>query len=371
MRLALVDGFAGGGLYVDEATRTEHVGSPLIMLEAMAAAQVEAQAERRKPFALDVQYVFVEKSQSNTTFLRHSLRDRGFTPRMDSSIRIIQGSFEDEADRIIESIRTAGTRVHRAIFVLDQYGYADVPFPVLRRIFERLPQAEILLTFATDYILGYLADRNESHAALTRMSGDPAFAKRVIDLRDEPDGRRLIQTLLHERIHRSSGASFYTPFFITSRESNRSFWLLHLSPHARARDVMTRLHWELHNHFAHYGGPGLDMLGYDPKRPDAGTQVAFSFDANARERTTVALCEQLPKRIWNFRDGIPVGELYAHIANETPADSALMGEVLGKLAAEREINVTGPKGGRTRSQEGFTDHHIVVPTSQVPILFRK
>jgi three-Cys-motif partner protein len=39
MRLTLVDGFAGGGKYLDSRTKEERPGSPLIMLEAMKAAE--------------------------------------------------------------------------------------------------------------------------------------------------------------------------------------------------------------------------------------------------------------------------------------------------------------------------------------------
>lgn len=43
------------------------------------------------------------------------------------------------------------------------------------------------------------------------------------------------------------------------------------SQKARARDVMTRIHWENNNHFIHYGGAGLEMfevLGYVPEKDD-------------------------------------------------------------------------------------------------------
>src|SRR5687768_5214534 len=60
-RLTLIDGFAGGGVYLDSRTKEERPGSPLIMLEAMERAADEAQNVRTKPFFLDVQYIFIEK----------------------------------------------------------------------------------------------------------------------------------------------------------------------------------------------------------------------------------------------------------------------------------------------------------------------
>jgi hypothetical protein len=32
------------------------------------------------------------------------------------------------------------------IFILDQYGYTDAPFSVIKDIFRRLPKSEIILT---------------------------------------------------------------------------------------------------------------------------------------------------------------------------------------------------------------------------------
>jgi hypothetical protein len=75
-----------------------------------------------------------------------------------------------------------------------------------------------------------------------------------------------IQTTLHEAFATQSGAAFYTPFFIKSGGSNRSYWFLHLANNARANDVVKDLHWKKSNHFKHYGRSGMRMLmlGFDP-----------------------------------------------------------------------------------------------------------
>jgi hypothetical protein len=51
--------------------------------------------------------------------------------------------------------------------------------------------------------------------------------------------------------------------------------LIHLSSHWKARDVMTDLHWELGTTFAHYGRPGLYMLGYDQDCDEGWTGQPF------------------------------------------------------------------------------------------------
>jgi three-Cys-motif partner protein len=43
LRLSLIDGFAGGGLFIDARTKEDRPGSPLIMLQAMKEAEAAAQ----------------------------------------------------------------------------------------------------------------------------------------------------------------------------------------------------------------------------------------------------------------------------------------------------------------------------------------
>lgn len=52
LNLALVDGFAGGGIYQRKGHRELHFGSPAILIEAVAAAQLRVNQTRRKPVAI-------------------------------------------------------------------------------------------------------------------------------------------------------------------------------------------------------------------------------------------------------------------------------------------------------------------------------
>jgi three-Cys-motif partner protein len=50
LRLTLVDGFAGGGEYIDSQTKKLCYGSPILMLQSMKIAEMKAQASRHKQF---------------------------------------------------------------------------------------------------------------------------------------------------------------------------------------------------------------------------------------------------------------------------------------------------------------------------------
>src|SRR5688500_8215247 len=78
LRLTLVDGFSGGGQYRAGASDEIVVGSPLIALEAMEVAQIQAQSIRTKPFYLDVKYIFVEKDAQAASHLRQVIQSSKF-----------------------------------------------------------------------------------------------------------------------------------------------------------------------------------------------------------------------------------------------------------------------------------------------------
>jgi three-Cys-motif partner protein len=266
-RLTLVDGFSGGGLYLHETSRKEVEGSPLIFLSATRDAEAEINLGRKKNFTLDAHYIFIEKQLQTLEYLRRLLTDRGHGRLLDNRVRLLHGAFIDKVQDIIRFILNKG-RTGRAIFLLDQYGYKDVPFPLLKQLFSALPNAEVILTFAVDALIDYLSDSTRSEHTVANIGLGSLDARDFAKLKGASDRRYFIQSRLSPIMHKESGASFFTPFFIVSRESNRDYWLVHLSMHARARDEMAKLHWELHNYFRHNGGAGLHMVGYDPNKDD-------------------------------------------------------------------------------------------------------
>jgi three-Cys-motif partner protein len=230
LRLTLVDGFAGGGLYADDED-TQYPGSPLLMLQAMEEAQCRCARARTKEFFLDCEYHFVEARRSNFQHLRHVLNERGYGRQIGQNILLHHGQFEERAEQLISRILERG-RAGRAIFVLDQYGYTDVPFGLIRQILTCLPHAEIILTFATDWLIDYLADTEEVRNTLAGLEL-PHRLEELLELRSLMNGRQQIQFILHQHLVQVTGARFYTPFFIRSEEAHRDYWLVHLSNHHR------------------------------------------------------------------------------------------------------------------------------------------
>ncbi|WP_041397571.1 hypothetical protein [Rubinisphaera brasiliensis] len=112
---------------------------------------------------------------------------------------------------------------------------------------------------------------------------------------------------------------------------------------------MAELHWELDNHFQHFGGPGFQMLGFDPRRESechAGPKLPFSFDDDARKRTQEAIFERLPSIL--DHNGIPFRNFFDSHANESPATKAMIAEEISALSRTRQIEILNRDGSRRR-----------------------
>jgi three-Cys-motif partner protein len=361
LRLSLIDGFAGGGLYLDARTKEERPGSPLIMLDAMKEAEAAAQTVRSKPFALDVHYFFIEKNADSLGYLRRTIAESEFRGLLDDKIHLIQAEFVETVPQIVGFVKARG-RAGRAIFSLDQYGYSDVPFPTLRGILASLENAEVILTFATDWLIDYLGENEQTQQILANL-GIHLPPKTIATAKGQAKWRRIIQIELHKEIQERSGARFYTPFFIRSSEAHRDYWLVHLSGHFRARDVMVGLHWKENRSFAHYGRPGLRMLGYDSQFDEDWNKqklLGFFFDDTALALSQGELMEQLPERLASLKEGVEFSEFFAQVTNEVPVTQKIMAGVFRELAREGLIEI--------RDSTGLTARRSGIPRSSDIIL---
>ena len=285
------------------------------------------------------------------------LREEGYGDRIGSGIYIDHARFQDKADAIIEFIKKKSPKNGRSIFALDQYGYKDVPTQLMRKIFDALPRAEIILTFNVDSLMNFANDGDQMKDLLDGLGIPDIFGGRSVDeiKSSHRDWRLLLQSTLYRRIVENCGARHFTPFFIRNRGGHGDYWLIHMSQHHRARDVMTEVHWANNNYFIHYGGAGLDMfqmVGYDPVH-DASylrqSHLGFEFDDVARRASIAALNEHIPRRVYADDTGMSFGELFATTCNNSPASAQIYRESIGRLMGEGTVKVVGADGAKRRS----------------------
>ena len=163
-KLDLVDGFAGGGTFTDGEETI--LGTPLIMLDEIVKAEKRINANRKKPVRFDCKYYFVDKNPAHTDHLRKVLDERDYRVT-GGDISVYTDRFESVSDKIISEIVRRQPYSGRAIFLLDQTGYSQVPLGLIARIFQELKDAEVILTFAEEVLTRFL-DTPQARAAVKR-----------------------------------------------------------------------------------------------------------------------------------------------------------------------------------------------------------
>lgn len=374
LRVTLVDGFAGGGVYEHESTKERVLGSPFTFLRTVDEAGALLNLQRSKPLRMAVDYIFVDKAKRSVESLRRTLHEESYGPRIGVDIRLLQGSFHEKAREIVDFIHRKSPRNGRSLFLLDQYGYKDVPLPLIRNIMSELPAAEVILTFNVDSFINFATDSASTRKSLQGIGiPDVLRGRSVDDIKSrESDFRLYIQSCLYRDLVDAAGARYYTLFFIRTA-GHGDYWLVHLSQHHRARDVMTRVHWSNKNHFLHYGGAGINMfsaLGYHAPLDSSYTgqdSLAFGFDDVAHLSSVAALEEQLPRLIYASDEGITFGELFATTCNSTPADSHRYKAAIGHLIDLKEIEVVSADGCRRLKASTVTDTDMLLPARQTTL----
>lgn len=356
LKLTVIDGFAGGGIYTDWNGH-ERLGSPLLMIEGVKEGHRLAIAERLAKgvpgqYSLDAQFHFVEIETESCAVLKRTLSDRSVPFGEGTNVQVHHASFGNFLDQLIRVVKNH-QRAGRSLIVLDQYTYSQVCFDWVRRILAELPSAEVIVTFMLDDLVNFLG-KNTNIASLRSSLAKAGLAElidaeRLLNIKEaDANWRRVIQTLLADKIRQASGAAFMTPFYIIRAKSNRGYWLLHFAGELRANQEMKRIHWELQNHFGHPAGPGLDMLRWRPANGQFG--IDFGFDSHAARTTLDALCNDIPRFLAGNGREATYRDFLAHTANDTPAHDALIRQALTKLIDDSEIDVhPNESGGRRRT----------------------
>lgn len=363
-KIHLIDGFCGGGLYRHEPTNNLLSGSPTLILKTVQTAEACINLERENKLSIIGNYYFVDQDKTALSFLQQHIKDSELATFL-PNIKFINSDFVSCSDSIISDI-VGNSNKPRAIFFLDQYGYSDVPFGNINKIFTSIPQAEVILTFATDWLIDYLGNNKQSETMLSRLELSGIDLNNLEDEKTHHGWRTLIEFTLSQSIHESSGAKFFTPFFIKTVKSNRSYWLIHLSNHARARDEMMQVHWSLNNQFVHHGGAGLDMLGYNPDFDDdfAGTSSLFEFGAIDRKRSLDALSIDLPKYIHTQDSSITFQELIDGTLNTSPASMEMFKEALMNLTIYDGFQIITPKNRERKSSSQISSDDRILRNPQ-------
>lgn len=313
------------------------------MLEELQLARKRLNQSRIKPLHFDCKCYFVDINRSHCEHLHRVLVERGHSVD-DDKVILRNNSFEAEIENIINHIRRRQPRAGRAIFLLDQTGFSQVELALVRRIFDKLPTAEVILTFAADSLINHLAYTPELVKAVSPLHISDSQLQNLVEFNGGAGGRALVQRTFRNHVRTITGATFDTPFFIRPRQSRRALWFLHLSRHPTARDVMLQLHWELQNTFEHYGRGDFRMLGWDAL--ESRSLSLFHFEELDIPILHDQLLESMPNKLFGLasREPVSIREIRFAFANETAARFWDLDQVFLRLAQEKEIKILAPSG---------------------------
>ncbi len=273
IKINIIDGFSGGGVYKRAKDGELCYGSPMIFLEAVKLLEKQMRLASGKNSLIDARYYFIDKNTSALTMLEKQIKKKGYGKLLGEKIFLLGGEFSEIFPGVAEIISNKGGY---NLILLDQCGYKDVPLSSIRRIFRVFGNAEVFLTFHIDTLISYLADTQEFRKCVGNF--DPTG--KVISTKDIKNVSKLKRSKnifkksakwrltaemnMFKKFYKICGAKYLLPYSIISQKSNRAYWFLHLSNSAGAKNEMLKIHRKLHNYCMNYRELGLKILGFKP-----------------------------------------------------------------------------------------------------------
>ena len=360
LRIALVDSFAGGGVFRRDGSL--RYGSPLVMIDAVRQAEARVNATRRKPLRIEAKFFFVDNDSNAIDYLRAMLGAADIPQHLRNSITVQQSASSDALPAIVRKI-SEWSPAGRSIFLLDQFGYTDAPTRDVRLIYQSLPRSEVIVTYNFGAIYDYMNDGARFLAAMAPIELSPDHLRALLKEGQSQAGRYFAGRLLGKLLKEKVGSRYASRFFLRSEDAGRDMWLVHYSKVPRSRLVMNEAHWAIKNASVTQGEAGLDMLGFRPNWEDQ-ILIDFGFDESDEGRIHNALMTDLPIWLEQFDPHAEptVDMLLALSADGTAATQAQFNIALKALETAGEVDVLTPSGSQKRpSAQIRSGHRIVLP----------
>ena len=349
-RLAVVDGFAGGGRYSCGTP-----GSPIIFVEELQRAEdalnIARAAQGMAPIEIECLLVLndftrdtIELLKTHVAPLEAQIKDS--SSRLHLQIEYLNKTFKSAYPRIKQLLNQG--RYPSVLFNLDTSGHSHVEQSTLVDIMQSYRSPEVFYTFIINSLIAFL---RKSQPALLRAQlahvGLTTDKLREIEapLMSKREWLGAAERMVFDAFR--GCALFVSPFSINNPEGWR-YWLIHFANSYRARQVYNNVLHRNSSVQAHFGRSGLDMLAYDPSH-DSGD--LYLFDDPGRERSRVQLLDDIPRLISESGDAISVEDFYAAVYNITPAHSD---DVHAAIIENPDTEVLTPAGGERRKASTIT-----------------
>ncbi|MCA3559952.1 MAG: three-Cys-motif partner protein TcmP [Aestuariivirga sp.] len=367
-RLAVVDGFCGGGKYAAGES-----GSPLVFIEVLqevtAELNVKRQAGGLKSLAISCDLILNDANPDTAELAKNHVNAaiNGLTlPNDLLSIRptFISAEFERAYPDIKALLRTKHHQ--NVLFNLDPCGNSSVERRTISDIMSSFRSAEVFFTAMIGSLINFL--NKDDRIALENSLRIYDISPQAIDQLDNQLVSRREWLGAAERIvfqAFQSTASFVSPFSIQNPEGWR-YWLMHFSNSVRARQVYNDILHQNASAQAHFGKSGLNMLSYNPKEEGG----LYLFDVSGREKAFEALVYDIPRYVAEHGDVLRVEDFFLGVYNATPAHSK---DINRAIFENPDLEVLTSNGGERRKAHTISGDDVLRLKRQMsfPSLWRK
>lgn len=342
-RLAIVDGFAGAGIY-----QCGGYGSPIIFIDTLSSTlkdiNLKRAADGMKPIYIecllllnDDDPVAIQKLKENVTPFLAAAKEEN--PNLSIQPEYSESTFEEIYPAIKKRLSVA--RCSNVLFNLDQCGYSKVTTPIVRDIMSAWKSAEVILTFMIKSMLTYLSPNKDYNGV--PLEGDvKAQIQSILNSDDGVINKAEWLGNVEQIVFGSlkECAPYVSPFSINN-PSGWQYWLMHFANSHRARQVYNNVLYKNENMQAHYGRAGLKMLSYDPSQEG---QLCL-FNQSARESSKEELHDDIPRVISDAGNVITIEDFYKIAYSETAAHSDDIHEM---MIVNPDVEVVTESGGERR-----------------------
>jgi three-Cys-motif partner protein len=353
-RLAIVDGFCGGGKY-----QTGESGSPLVFIEVLQTVTAELNtrrtAEGLKPLVVTCDLIINDAARDTANLARKNVEIALNELSVPAELLTIRPTFMSaEFERAYPDIKALllAKKFQNVLFNLDPCGNSNVDRRTISDIMASFRSAEVFFTSMIETLISFL--RKDDRKALEQSLRHYDISPKAID---ELDGQMISRKEWLGAAERvvfqafRSTASFVSPFSIQNPEGWR-YWLMHFSNNMRARQVYNDV---LHNNAstqAHFGRSGLNMLSYDPKEEGS----LYLFDLDGRKKAFEELVYDIPRFVAEYGDALTVADFYLGIYNSTPAHSK---DINRAILENPDLEVLTANGGERRTAHRISSDDIL------------
>jgi len=342
-RLAIVDGFAGGGRY-----KCGEAGSPILFIEelekALNAVNLHRASQDLGTIEVECLLLFndadpdvIELLRSNCAPVQAACSQN--TPKLHLQVQYLCDPFEVAYPKIKALLKQG--RYKSILFNLDQCGHKHVERATLVDIMHLSNSIEIFYTFAIAPLLSFLS-KSEPERLDVQLRHLQMSQADLNKLTGEMSNNSWLGTA--ERLvfgNFNNCAPYVSPFSIRNPEGWR-YWLIHFANSYRARQVYNNILHDNASSQAHFGRSGLNMLSYDPSHDDS---ALYLFDVSGREDARQQLFNDIPRLVSDCGDVLGVEEFYEGIYNLTPAHKD---DIHSAIAENPDLEVVTPSGGERR-----------------------